>query len=234
MGEQREDRRAVGPLAPAARLAALELRARALDQLVVLHPGRAGGHAGHAAQAAVEVRDHLGRDLLALLVADPHEQDPPPRRVHLVLEHRVARARGQAEAAVHAVADEVQRRRMELVPGGRHIPPTKVPGRKIRAGSKRALSRSITTCAPPAAGHWSPTRSAPSSTAQARGASAWRTVATRSARSSPGSNASQESPSPARETTVAPFACAARITSGRSVGRPETFSTAPSGARCRA
>src|SRR3954471_2048607 len=189
MGEQREDRLAVGPLAPRPGVRALELRPRALDQLVVLHAGRTGGHAGHAAQAAVEVRDHLGRDLLALLVADPHQQDAPARRVHLVLEDGVARARGQAEAAVHAVADQVQRRWMDLIPGSRHIPPTNVPGRKMRAGSKRAFSRSITTCAPPAPGHWSPTRSAPSSTVPARGASAWRTVATRSARSPPGAKA---------------------------------------------
>ena len=31
-----------------------------LDQPVVLDPGRAGGHAGHAAQAAVEVQPHVG------------------------------------------------------------------------------------------------------------------------------------------------------------------------------
>src|SRR6185312_7033373 len=179
---------------------------------------------GHAAQAAVEVGDHLRRDLLALLVADPHEQDAAARGVHLVLEHRVARACGQAEAAVDAVADQVQRRRVDLVPGGGHIPPTKAPGRKIRAGSKRALSRSMTTCAPPAPGHCSPTRSAPSSTVQARGASAWRTAATRSARSSPGVKATQDSPRQARETTAARAASAARITFGRSVGRPETFS----------
>ena len=73
-------------------------------------PGRARGHARHAAEAAVEVRDHLGRDLRALLVADAHQEDPPARRVHLLLEDVVARARRQAEAAVHAVADEVERR----------------------------------------------------------------------------------------------------------------------------
>ena len=132
---------------------ALDLRPHPLDQLVVLDARRARGHARHAAEAAVEVRDHLGRDRLALLVADAHQHDAPARRVHLVLEDRVGRARRQAEAAVHAVLDQVRLgRRRGGVPGGAHIPPTKAPGRKIRAGSKRAFRRSITTCAGPAVG----------------------------------------------------------------------------------
>ena len=82
-----------------------------------------------------------------------HQQDPPARRVHLVLEDRVGRARRQAEAAVHAVLDQVRvGRRRGGVPGSAHIPPTKAPGRKIRAGSKRAFRRSITTCAGPGLG----------------------------------------------------------------------------------
>src|SRR4051794_16438782 len=220
--EQLEDRLAVRALLPRARLAALHLRAHALDQLVVLHARRTRRHARHAAQAAVEVGDHLGRDLLALLVADAHEQDAPARGVHLLLEDRVARAGRQAEAAVHAVPDEVHLGRVVFqVPGGGHIPPTKTPGRKIRAGSKRAFRRSITAWPGTSTGHCSATRSAPSSTVQLRGASASRIAATFDG----SSKASHESPSAARETTVAPFSCATRITFGRSVGRPETLTT---------
>src|SRR4029079_11104426 len=131
--------------------------------------------------------------------------------VHLVLEDRVGRARRQAEAAVHAVLDQLRFGRVLLeIPGGAHSPPTKVPGRKIRAGSNRAFRRSITTWLGPGSGHWSPTREAPSRTVHARGETAWRVAATRSARSSPGAKAIHESPSAARETTVA--SPAARIT----------------------
>ena len=135
VGEQREDRLAVEPLVPRARRVALHLRARLEDELVVLDAGRAGGDARHAAEAAVEVRAHLRRGLAALLVADAHEHDAPARRVHLVLEDRVARARGQAEPAVDAVRDQVGIGRAVLVPrprgGARHLVrflPRRCPG----------------------------------------------------------------------------------------------------------
>ena len=193
------------------------------------------GHAvTHAMQpeAAVEVGDHLGRDRLALLVADPHQHDPPARRVHLVLEDRVGRARRQAEAAVHAVLDQLRLGRVLVVsqaalifllrrrPGGRSGPgrsaPSGAPSRPGRAGVRPLV----------------PTRAAPSSTVQC--ARRERLRGPRATRQSAlGANAIHESPSAARETTRARRP-AARITSGRSVGRPETFSTAPSAALQRA
>ena len=63
VGEEGEDQPPVQPLAPRPRRHALHLRARALDQLVVLHARRAGGDAGHAAEAAVEVHAQLVRRL---------------------------------------------------------------------------------------------------------------------------------------------------------------------------
>ena len=119
-----------------ARPVALDLRAHPLDQPVVLDAGRARGHAGHAAEAVVEVLGHLRGDLVALLVTDPHEHDPPARRVVLVLEHLVARARRQAEAAVHAVLDQVQLGRLVLVPGDRHVRclPRRRPGGRSARG----------------------------------------------------------------------------------------------------
>ena len=55
VGEQREDRLAEQPVGGLAADVALDLRAHRLDQLVVLHAGRAGGDARHAAQAGVDV-----------------------------------------------------------------------------------------------------------------------------------------------------------------------------------
>ena len=106
-GEQLEDQPPVRALERRALEVALELRARVLDQLVVLHPGRAGGHARHAAEAAVEVRHERRRDLVVPLL---HQHDPPARRVHLLAPEHVRRAGRQAEAAVHAVADQVELR----------------------------------------------------------------------------------------------------------------------------
>ena len=117
MGEELEDRPPPGALGQRPVAVALDLRPRLLDQLVVLDARRAGGHARHAAQAAVEVRRHLRRDLRARLVPDAHQHDPPARRVGLVVEDDVARAGRQAEAAVHAVADQLRVRRAMVVPG---------------------------------------------------------------------------------------------------------------------
>ena len=91
---------------------------------------------------------------------------------------------------------------MELVPGGRSYPSHEGAGpedpRRVEAGLE-ALHHHLRAAG--GAGHGSPTRSAPSSTVQrARRERLARTVATRSARSSPGAKASQDSPSAARET----------------------------------
>ena len=110
MGGEREDRPPQQPLAQRAAPAALHLRPRVLDQLVVLHAGRAGRDAGHAAEAVVECVDHRRRELAALLEPGPHQHDAPAGRVHLLAPERVGRAGGQAEAAVHAVVDQLRLR----------------------------------------------------------------------------------------------------------------------------
>ncbi len=155
--ERREDRRARGPLArragrqrrggrPARRL--LGPAAGRLDQPVVVHPGGAGGHAGHAAEAAVQVGGGrlAGHSLPARLplpagrclarrgpVQDLGDQvDPPARRVHLLAPQLVGGADGQAEAAVHAVGrqraqlagrvDGRRARRARRLRGPAHLP----------------------------------------------------------------------------------------------------------------
>ncbi len=61
IGKRREQQPAQRALAARALVVALDLGPDALDQPVVANPRRARGHARHAAEAAVEMRDDLGR-----------------------------------------------------------------------------------------------------------------------------------------------------------------------------
>ena len=98
---------AAAPARPPERsMVALDLGPHPLDQPVVADARRARGDAGHAAEAAIEVRDHLVRQLRSRSVerlVDQH--DPPARRVGLLRPQHVRRTRVQAEAAVDAVLD---------------------------------------------------------------------------------------------------------------------------------
>jgi hypothetical protein len=127
---------------------ALHLGTDALDQLVVLDSRRAGGHAGHAAQAAVEVRDHLLGQHAVLRQALPGEHDPAPGGVGLIGPEDVGRARVQAEAAVDAPIDHgLLWGAVGVKRGQAQIPPTNSPGLQVREGSKRALTRCISSSA---------------------------------------------------------------------------------------
>ena len=77
-----------------------------LDDASVLHAGRAGCLAGATGEAAIEVGERLraGRPALDELL---HEVDSPARTVELVAQDAVGRAGGQAEAAVHAGAQQL-------------------------------------------------------------------------------------------------------------------------------
>ncbi len=76
--EQREDPLAQRLVGRGAFVPALDLGAGVLDEPVVLHAGRAGGHAGHAAEAGVEVADHrVGHRLAAEALV--HEVDAAAR-----------------------------------------------------------------------------------------------------------------------------------------------------------
>ena len=169
-----------------------------------------------------------------LLVADPHQHDPAARGVHLLLEHGVARARRQAEAAVHAVRDQVQLGRLVLVPGDGHLRslPRRRPGLKIRAGSKRSLTRAITASVPSGgAGHASATRvGAVEHHARAR-------VAARRGpprrRRRPAAPATRGRARRARPTAAALLAGGARSRPAGRSGGPETLITIPSAERCR-
>ena len=107
--EQREDRRRRSALAPRARAQwRSTCGARVLDQLVVLHARRARGHAGHAAEAAVAVRRPSRGDSSAS--SCPRcISTIRPRGESISSPHSdVGRAGRQAEAAVHAVVDQVE------------------------------------------------------------------------------------------------------------------------------
>ena len=104
--EHGERERAQGALRQRPAHLLLDALARELDQPVVLHARRARGQAGHAAEALVEVLGDGGVQLDPALDRLLHQPDATARRVHLLVPELVRRAGRQAEAAVHAVADQ--------------------------------------------------------------------------------------------------------------------------------
>src|SRR5262249_31313442 len=97
--------------------APLDLWARGLDQLVKLYSRRTGRHAGHAAEAVVDVLDEVLGHADLTMRGHLHQLDAPARRVHLLTPKQVCRASRQAEAAVHTVRDELGIGRVVLVEG---------------------------------------------------------------------------------------------------------------------
>ena len=102
-----------------ARKIALDLRARRLDELVVLHAGWARRHARHAAQAVVHVLPKTGIERGLTFSGLLDHVDSSARRIHLLAPQHVRGASGQAEAAMHAVVDVLLLRRMVGVEAGR-------------------------------------------------------------------------------------------------------------------
>jgi len=116
--EERKEQLAEEAVLCVARVAPVDLRPRRLDQLLVLHAGRAGGDAGHAAEALVDVvHEGVGHADLAL-GGQLHQRDAAARRIHLLAPQKVRRAGGEAEAAVHAIGDQLRIGRMMRVEGG--------------------------------------------------------------------------------------------------------------------
>ncbi len=98
---------------------AFDLSACGFDKLSVIHAGRAGGHASHAAEAGVEVADPLGSHLCGAFGGELHQIDAPARRIHFLPPQNVGRAHGQAKAAVHALINDGVGGRMMRVKSGR-------------------------------------------------------------------------------------------------------------------
>ena len=101
-------------------------------------PGRARGEAGHAAEAAVEVLGDGAVQLDRPVERRLHQPDAAARRVHLLVEDDVRRAARQAEAAVHAVAEElrIHRRAVWLNAARRDA-----EGEASQPGARRLLPR---------------------------------------------------------------------------------------------
>ena len=90
-----------------ARVARLDVMPAVIDQVHVVHARRAGRHAGQARQAAIDVPDF---GLAGRAVALQHrldEVDAPARAVALVAQQHEGRAGRGAEAAMHALAQDV-------------------------------------------------------------------------------------------------------------------------------
>jgi hypothetical protein len=77
-----------------------------VDEVHVVHPRRAGGHAGEAGQAAVDMGDDLVVGRTAVLQHVLDQVDSSTRRIQLVAERHIGRAGRRAEAAMHAFAQD--------------------------------------------------------------------------------------------------------------------------------
>ena len=93
----------------------LDLRARGLNQLVVLDAGGAGGHARHTPEAGVDVAGEPVVERRPALETEAHQIDAPPRGIGLLPPERVRGAGREAKPAVDAVRDVVFRRRVVRV-----------------------------------------------------------------------------------------------------------------------
>ena len=125
---------------------------RMIDQVHVVHPGRARGHAGEAGQAAVDVLDHLPgcRPLALQHVLD--QINAPARAIELVAQQHIGRAGRGTESAMHASYVESSPTRR---PGNRlagrakrwsasaYEPAHILPGLRTALGSKLALTRFV-------------------------------------------------------------------------------------------
>src|SRR5215813_8775489 len=118
-----------------------QLGPRRLEELTEGHARGAGRLARPAAETEVEMPGETRREGRAALGRRPHEIDPPPWRVHLLLQHPVGRTLRQADSAMYARPERVDGLGIRQPPGLAHSPPTNRPGFRMPAGSNSALRR---------------------------------------------------------------------------------------------
>ena len=87
-----------------------ELTAGVIDQMHVMHARGAGRHASEARQTAVDMFHHVAGRRLVMFKHLLDEVDAPAWRIELVAQQHVGRARGDAESAMHASAQDFLRR----------------------------------------------------------------------------------------------------------------------------
>ena len=137
----------------------LDVDARLVDEVRVVHAGRTRRHARQAGQAAIEMFDHRRRRRLAGFQHRLGEIDAAARTVEFVTEQQVGGTRGEAEAAVHAGAQdgvrlaETRRGKSSLSELGAHVQTSAYirPGLSTRCGSKLSLIRRVSAAS---AGGW--------------------------------------------------------------------------------
>src|SRR4029453_19000947 len=83
----------------------LDARPGKIDEMHVIDAARAGGHAGEAGEAAIDVVGHRRR-YLALLEHLLHQVDAAARAVALIPREHIGRAGRGAEAAMHAALQD--------------------------------------------------------------------------------------------------------------------------------
>src|SRR5262249_6677018 len=89
------------------RISLLDVMATVIDQMHVIHARRASGHAGQAREATIDVANFLCRRCAVALKHRLDEVDSAARAVALVAEQHEGRASRRAEAAMHALAQDV-------------------------------------------------------------------------------------------------------------------------------
>ena len=99
--------RAQRPLGQRPRIVPLDPDPRLIDQMHVVHARRAGGHAGEAGQAAVDMLDHLRRRRLVLFQHLLDQIDAAARAIEFVAEQHIGRTGRGAEPAMHAGAQDL-------------------------------------------------------------------------------------------------------------------------------
>ena len=93
------------PLVPGAGVGLLDVAAAVVDQVHVVHAGRASRHAGQAAEAAVHVLDHVRGGGATGFEHVLHQVDAAARTIQFVAEQHEGRAGGRAHAAMYAGAE---------------------------------------------------------------------------------------------------------------------------------
>ena len=94
-----------------------DLRPRGLDEFSVVHAGRARGHAGHTAEAAIEVADPIRIHIRGAFAGEFHQVDAAARGIHFLTPQNVSGARGQTKPAMDALFDDFVGRWMVCVKG---------------------------------------------------------------------------------------------------------------------
>ena len=102
-GGREGSQEAVGGLT---RVATLYLLARSLNEFVVLHPRRAGGHAGHTPQALVEVLYGRRGEVEPPFIPRLHQVDAPAWQIHFLTPQEVGRTGRQAETAMRTLVNK--------------------------------------------------------------------------------------------------------------------------------